>query len=281
MKFKHIVGNPPYNNDLYIKFLDKLNNRYYTNDMIVIVPAKLYFNKNIDTEAFKELFKHIERCIFYQCEGEVFKINMASGISIFVIRNEKFDSTLVKNISNNFEVFNTDNYYEIDKTFKTFNIKALTIINKVLSISDSYKIQSNNLTKTYKCNVRKQAYVLGGSSNLARSIFYYDDKFDSGWVTNNFKIENDTVNCNGKITVFSSDNIEECESFISYINTRLVRYLIAVGTSGYSNIMCDDAFRFVPKPDSLNNIFNNEELYKKFRLTDEEIKLIESVIKSR
>lgn len=281
MKFKHIVGNPPYNNDLYIKFLDKLNNRYYTNDMIVIVPAKLYFNKNIDNEAFKELFKHIERCIFYQCEGEVFKINMASGISIFVIRNEKFDSTLVKNISNNFEVFNTDNYYEIDKTFKTFNIKALTIINKVLSISDSYKIQSNNLTKTYKCNVRKQAYVLGGSSNLARSIFYYDDKFDSGWVTNNFKIENDTVNCNGKITVFSSDNIEECESFISYINTRLVRYLIAVGTSGYSNIMCDDAFRFVPKPDSLNHIFNDKELYKKFRLTDEEIKLIESVIKSR
>lgn len=45
--------------------------------------------------------------------------------------------------------------------------------------------------------------------------------------------------------------------------------------------MCDDAFRFVPKPDSLDHIFNDEELYKKFCLTDEEIKLIESVIKSR
>lgn len=40
-------------------------------------------------------------------------------------------------------------------------------------------------------------------------------------------------------------------------------------------------WRFVPDPGAFDHIFTDEELYKKYNLTDDEIKLIESVIKER
>ena len=280
MKFDNIIGNPPYNNDLYVEFMYKLNN-VYADNMIVIVPAKLYFNKDTTTNKFKKLFQNIEKCIFYQCEGEVFKISMASGIAVLWSKPNIFKETDILNISNIFESFNTDEWYRIDKNIDTFNIKAISIIEKILKHNNRYKLSDNEIDRRYKCTIRKQAYVLGGSSNSARSIFYYDDKFDKGWVTNSLSIEEQAKVGIGRVTIFSSNNIEECESFVSYINTRLVRYLIAVGASGYSNIMNDETFRFVPKPDRFDHIFTDKELYEKYSLTCDEINIIESIIKER
>lgn len=42
-----------------------------------------------------------------------------------------------------------------------------------------------------------------------------------------------------------------------------------------------ETWRFVPDPGAFDHIFTDEELYKKYNLTDDEIKLIESVIKER
>lgn len=280
MKFDNIIGNPPYNNDMYIDFMYNLNS-LSNSDMLMIVPAKLFFNKELIQDKFNKINRYIKKCIFYQCEGEVFKINMASGIAIFIIGKESRDTTHIKNISNVFESFNTDEFIEVNKDIKTFNINAMSIINKVLSQSEWYKISENDLSGRYKCTARKQAYVLGGSANANRSIFYYDDRFDKGWVTNSFSIEEETKLGVGRIILFSSNNTEECKSFISYINTRLVRYLIAVGASGYSNILNDTTFRFVPKQSKFDHIFTDAELYEKYKLSEDEINIIESVIKER
>ena len=45
--------------------------------------------------------------------------------------------------------------------------------------------------------------------------------------------------------------------------------------------MNDETWRFVPKPEAFDHIFTDQELYKKYNLTDEEINIIESVIKER
>lgn len=280
VKFDVVIGNPPYNNDMYIDFLLKLKNSY-NNCMCMITPAKFYFTKKDNNLLFDEIYKYISKCVFYQCEGEIFKINMAAGIAYYIIQTSKTDTMQVKNCSDNFSAFEED-WKTIDKNSRTFNIKAIPIIQKIgINRNNCYKIDNNKLDKKYKCNVRKQAYDLGGSSNKARGVFYYDDTFGNAWVTNNFKIEEEEVNCNGTISVYSADSIDECKSFISYINTRLVRYLLAIGISGYSNIMCNDAFRFVPAPEAFDHIFTDQELYKKYNLTDEEINIIESVIKER
>jgi hypothetical protein len=43
----------------------------------------------------------------------------------------------------------------------------------------------------------------------------------------------------------------------------------------------DESWRFVPDPGAFDHIFTDEELYKKYELTQNEIDIIESVIKER
>lgn len=75
------------------------------------------------------------------------------------------------------------------------------------------------------------------------------------------------------------DTHEECSSFISYMNTKLIAFLYYIGTCGTT--LTKEFFRFIPDPGKFDHIFTDEELYKKYSLTDEEINIIESVIKER
>ena len=80
--------------------------------------------------------------------------------------------------------------------------------------------------------------------------------------------------------IFTSDNENEIKSFISYINTKLVAFLMLITLNGLT-VINNETFRFVPAPEAFDHIFTDEELYKKYNLTDEEINIIESVIKER
>lgn len=75
------------------------------------------------------------------------------------------------------------------------------------------------------------------------------------------------------------DTEDECKSFISYMNTKLVSFLYYIGCCGTT--LTKEFFRFVPDPVNFDHIFTDEELYKKYDLTEEEIAIIESVIKER
>lgn len=80
------------------------------------------------------------------------------------------------------------------------------------------------------------------------------------------------------IKVFNTEN--EAKSFISYLNTRLVRFMVLMNAYTVS-VMNDETWRFVPDPGAFDHIFTDEELYKKYNLTQDEINIIESVIKER
>ena len=73
---------------------------------------------------------------------------------------------------------------------------------------------------------------------------------------------------------------EQCKSFISYLDTKFIRFLAYLGKCGNS-VRNEETWRFVPDPGAFDHIFTDEELYKKYNLTDEEINIIESVIKER
>lgn len=75
------------------------------------------------------------------------------------------------------------------------------------------------------------------------------------------------------------DTEDECKSFISYMNTKLVSFLYYIGCCGTT--LTREFFRFVPDPVNFDHIFTDEELYQKYALTEEEITIIESVIKER
>lgn len=73
---------------------------------------------------------------------------------------------------------------------------------------------------------------------------------------------------------------DEAKSFISYLNTRLVRFCVLLNAYTVA-IINEETWRFVPAPEAFDHIFTDQELYDKYGLTEEEINIIESVIKER
>ena len=63
------------------------------------------------------------------------------------------------------------------------------------------------------------------------------------------------------------------------VETKFVSFLFYLGVCGAT--LTKEFFRFIPDPGKFDHIFTDAELYKKYNLTDEEIKIIESVIKER
>ncbi len=75
------------------------------------------------------------------------------------------------------------------------------------------------------------------------------------------------------------DTENECKSFISYMECRLTAFLYYLGCCGTT--LTKEFFRFIPDPMKYDHIFTDAELYKKYNLTQNEINIIESVIKER
>ena len=76
------------------------------------------------------------------------------------------------------------------------------------------------------------------------------------------------------LSVFA--NKAECINMLQYLKTRFVRALVAMVTA--TQHMSKVNFRFLPLQD-FSKPWTDEELYKKYNLTDEEIQFIESMIK--
>lgn len=72
------------------------------------------------------------------------------------------------------------------------------------------------------------------------------------------------------------DNEQTCENFISYLKTKFVRFLITPMLASMN--MSKSSYSFVPVQD-YSKPWTDEELYKVYGLTDEEIGFIESMIR--
>ena len=71
-------------------------------------------------------------------------------------------------------------------------------------------------------------------------------------------------------------NVDEATNYIKYLKTKFARGLILPTLT--SQDLSADKFMFVPIQD-FSKPWTDEELYKKYKLTDDEIQFIESMIK--
>ena len=71
-------------------------------------------------------------------------------------------------------------------------------------------------------------------------------------------------------------NQDECYSIISYLKTRFFRYLVSIKKKTQDNPR--DVFQFVPLQE-WSHLWTDEELYRKYNLTKQQIEYIESLIK--
>ncbi len=73
------------------------------------------------------------------------------------------------------------------------------------------------------------------------------------------------------------DNLTEAENVLSYLKTRFVRFLMLLSMSGFG--LSKLVFNFVPTQD-FSHPWTDEMLYQKYNLSEDEIEIITSMIKS-
>ena len=82
--------------------------------------------------------------------------------------------------------------------------------------------------------------------------------------------------------VFTSDDIDECKSFYTWINSKFTRFFILINISSLT-ILNDNTFRFVPCPphNSFDHLYTDKELYDWFNLPEEYREVIDSILRDR
>lgn len=228
----------------------------------------------------KKLVPYMEQVTFYPDSGECFEIYQLDGISWYLINKQKdkdkacivinkckcqkyFNSEVLRDITNRQTLNNIGN--EINIIFK--DIKKFSIEEKFKELNKKYVVAAN--TKLAKGN---KGILTSDGRTYCISMMYILDRE-----------KNEKCPSEENKLVFTSNTKEECESFISYINTKLVRFLVLINISKLNGIWTDDYFRFVPAPPSgkFDHIYTDEELYDAFNLPQKYRDVIEAVIKER
>ena len=126
-------------------------------------------------------------------------------------------------------------------------------------------------------NVNKYKVI---TSVMAGAGIYSMDKSGKALGSNKlFKLKPNQIPKGSYTCLAFLDSDSECDSYISYFNTKLVSFLVYIGVCGTS--FAEEFWRYIPKPEAFDHKFTDEELYKKYNLTDKEIALIEGIIKER
>lgn len=306
-KINNIIMNPPYNpSDLYIDFA-LLAKRISTEHVVVINPGKCQAKGGEKNEAFRrEIMSYIEKLVYYPDTFEIFDVREQEGIIYYIFGKEESQYKNIKVICNSCKTFNTDDFECRDNINQTlFSNKIADILNKITSETLDKRIgvkQSEFVGNTDSGSSSGNIPVYSGekitgyrnindlrtTDNLYKykavtSVMPVDVGFDkNGQVFGFSKVYNVPSGAVPKGSfpmLMSFDTSEECDSFISYCNTKLVRFLYYIGICGKT--IAEEFWRFVPDPGKFDHIFTDEELYSEYDLTDEEIAIIESVIKER
>ena len=307
MKIDVVVANPPYNNDIYIPFVE-LGHNLASTCSVFITPAKWQAKGGEKNEAFRRnIVPHMSKIVYYPVATDIFEIKEWSGITYYIM--DKQVHTL-KNISNRCKwqkLFNNDvhNIELINLNNVLAPIIKKVIQDKKMNLSeridwfkakkaeelDSGTIQimggdsQGNMQELGKCNESDLINI--------NDIYKYKAIMHSMPGRNSTLVSDGTTYGNSDVKILEPNkvprymyltlycgDINSVKSFISYMKTKFIRALTFASSVG-SHADTPEFWRFVPDPGPFNHIFTDEELYKKYNLTQEEINIIESVIKER
>lgn len=232
----------------------------------MITPAKWQAKGGGQNDLFrKTIVPYMSKIVYYPDERDIFDIGCSGGIAYYLVHKVE---TKVKYIQNISKLSWIDNSVENRELNGCLNNTGYSIINKLNGHS---KLKFGHYDENKKYRFRFSRLFSDRNiheKNLVLNPPYIEDRDKPQNFSANYPIR------------FSSDNIDEVKSFISYIYSKFARFLIIIGLCS-TEMASDYVWRFVPDPGAFDHIFTDEELYKKYNLTNDEIKLIESVIKER
>ncbi len=299
---------PLYN--AFVENADTICNKY----MCMIIPNK-YFGGGMGLNNFRDFMrtnKHIEKYVNYLDVKECFKdIVLAGGVGYFLINKNytgKCDFTsIIKGIEHS-KVIDLDKY-----DFIVSNIKNLNIIDKVLNQCEKtmckivhpislfalptdivldyrttahskkdtdLKIWYTRMQSCYidrNCITNGKEYIDKYCVMIGSAISGNADQYENiKCISSIFVKQPGEVCTQAYIAIGGWDDKTYAENCISYLKTRFARFLLQSALSSIH--ISSDKFCFVPMQDFTHPL-TDEELYKKYNLTQEEIDYIESTIK--
>ena len=290
MKFDLVIGNPPYNKGMDLDFVDlgyKISNQY----TVMITPAKWQTaeanqkvsSKNINYGQFRQMYvPHMKYVCFYPDCKDVFNIMQADGISWYLIdKLHIYDKCTVVNKLNANRVIDSVSERNLCDSNTLFN--AGDEIIKYIGKYNSFTFPDCNYGRF---RVFTNNHAPGGAlyafSPTASSIHIIGKSYLLDTHTKRLAF-GETSLPDDAVAVYASDDLSECQSFISWLKTKFVRFFVAVNISKLAPMMCNECFKLVPAPPSgkFDHIYTDEELYKAFNLPQKYIDVIEAVVKER
>ena len=290
-KFDLIIGNPPYNCEfnkggalpLYNKFIE-----YYVNStklLSFIVPSR-WFSGGKGLDKFRNMMLNrtdIQYIKHFDDASKIFKnVNISGGVNYFLINNNynglcKFNGIKMK--LNKYDIILQPKYYDIVN--KVINCKKLSDI----YVGRCYGIETNDKNLKLK---QKENYIKCYSSKSKGFDNTYINKSLINKCINNYKVITTRVSqdCFGNTFIglpneihtnsyisFNVSDLQEANSLLSYLKCKLPNFLLSLRK--ISQDMSESTISWIPLP-SLNIIYNNDIVYKLYKLTNSEINLIES-----
>lgn len=276
MQFDVVAGNPPYNNDAYLDFvtMGHLLARKYD---LWITPAKWQAKGGQKNEDFRaNIVPYMSKIVYYPDSADMFDIAVHGGISYYLMDKSIHN---IKCIKNGMVIYTNDEVRKLNNNLWNIGDNIVTKIN-ISKQLDIFDIQAEK--NCYKCTLGKKIIRSGSGHKDLKGKFTCDySTLHNCIVLSDVGIEDSNYeNRLGDSVAIYYGSKEQCNYFRSYINSKFVRFLVLMSIHGVG-IYDRETWRFVPDPGAFDHIFTDQELYKKYNLTDEEINIIESVIKER
>ena len=304
---KNKQAKPIYN--LFVSQMKKLNPKY----LVMIIPSRWYAG-GIGLNDFRDEMmndKHISKMYYYINGKECFPQNSTGSICYFLRdRDSVFIDCEFSNIQNG--IVTTMNRPLNEFPVVVGRNSAVSIIRKIEQQKEKHfadivgSLMPFGLNTNYRGTTERHSpndlvlYASNGTTYITRKEitkgFDIVDKYkvmmsktgaehavepgkDGMYrvFTSSMKaIKPGEVCTHSYFTIGAFDNLEEAENVISYLKTKFVRFLVLMTMSSIN--LSKQVFPFVPM-ERFDKPWTDEELYKKYGLSQEEIEMIETTIK--
>lgn len=293
MKFDIVVSNPPYDRtDIQIRFA-LMAHEISIEHSLIIMPAKWQYkgdrtNERIYSKFRETVVPHMRHIKWFLQTTDVFEIAEASGITYYVADKDAIHE--YKEVANSCSLNKLYNDI-VNRRFiagvSSLNNKGQVIINKVTSIMEhniAHEYRPSNVCLTKKFQFWCNSLMCTNGIHTKRGNFIAGTFLPTagktqvlamGEVITSGDIPHDNYNI-----LFSSNSLDEVKSFMSYAYTKFVRFLVFNSIAGLRSTGQSNWWRFVPNQ-VFDHIFTDKELYKKYKLSDADIGIIENTIAKR
>lgn len=291
MKFNIVIGNPPYNNDIYLDFIElahSISNKF----TCMVVPAKWKAKGTERNVAFRVgIMPYISTIMSYRNTKDIFDIGEPGGISIILTDKIKHTTQLVKSVCDKNGDLNTDGFEEHSiNSITLWSNRVNSLIEKIrpkdtsYSIGRSLRFSRNEFTgeqeRGTQVKTPDSVEVIQGDNLIG-----YIDKSELFTTSNleKYKCIQSCMTVQGSGDPFGSDGTQvlgsnlimvvgpnqvpkgsfqvlryfdtekEANSFKSYINSKTMSFLQFFGICGTQ--MTPEFFRFIPEQTDWSRVY--------------------------